>query len=71
MVSDPDGRNGSTQFTEQLSFKETKLVAAKLQEIATSHGSDISAMIREAIRFWPPFRERLTDTERQMLHISG
>jgi metal-responsive CopG/Arc/MetJ family transcriptional regulator len=59
------------QLTEHVSFRDSRRIIIKVDDIAEKKGTDRSALYREAIRFWLAANSHLTDEEKKALGVNG
>ena len=58
-------------YSEQLTFRETKKVAAIIERIAKKEGQQVGALTRTGLRQYLRSRDDLTEEEKKDLGING
>jgi len=61
--------NGN-EFTEQVTFRETKRILAIVDRVSQNRGVQRTDLIRQAIRAWLASESHLTDQEKKDLGIT-
>jgi hypothetical protein len=65
-----DAQLSDVNYSEQLTFRETKEVAAIIERIAKKEGQQVGALARTGLRRYLRSRDDLTDQEKKTLGLN-